>query len=127
MSDEDSISAAVQAVSKHIGDGGLNFLINDAAINKPASPAPLSATGTFFFFWWIHKHTHRCRYVVCTLYHLTISLTVKESTHTHVWYGHSSNIDNTTEVILIIYTFASIMHNCISMYTVHGPPYFKSP
>lgn len=45
MSDENSISAAVQAVSKQIGDGGLNLLINNAAINKPASPAPMSATG----------------------------------------------------------------------------------
>lgn len=45
MSDEASISAAVQAVSKQIGAGGLNLLINNAAINKPASPAPLSATG----------------------------------------------------------------------------------
>ncbi|XP_060891013.1 C-signal [Labrus mixtus] len=44
ISDEESISAAVQAVSEHIGDGGLNLLINNAAINKPASPAPLSAT-----------------------------------------------------------------------------------
>lgn len=43
-SDEDSISAAVQAVSKLIGAGGLNLLINNAAINQPASPAPLSAT-----------------------------------------------------------------------------------
>ncbi|KAI3371784.1 hypothetical protein L3Q82_024336, partial [Scortum barcoo] len=45
MSDEDSISAAVQAVSKQIGDGGLNLLINNAAINKPTLPAPMSATG----------------------------------------------------------------------------------
>ncbi|XP_034734517.1 C-factor [Etheostoma cragini] len=45
MSDEDSISAAVQAVKDQIGDGGLNLLINNAAINKPLSPAPLSATG----------------------------------------------------------------------------------
>lgn len=43
-SDENSISAAVQAVSKLIGAGGLNLLINNAAINQPASPAPLSAT-----------------------------------------------------------------------------------
>lgn len=42
--DEDSILAAVQAVSEQIGDGGLNLLINNAAINKPDSPAPLSAT-----------------------------------------------------------------------------------
>lgn len=45
MSDEDSICAAVQAVSEKIGTSGLNLLINNAAINKPASPAPLSATG----------------------------------------------------------------------------------
>lgn len=44
-SDEASISAAVQAVSKQIGAGGLNILINNAAINKPAAPAPLSVTG----------------------------------------------------------------------------------
>ncbi|XP_069018380.1 C-signal-like [Embiotoca jacksoni] len=44
-SDEDSIRAAVQAVSRQIGAGGLNLLINNAAINRPASPAPLSATG----------------------------------------------------------------------------------
>ncbi|XP_034541910.1 C-factor [Notolabrus celidotus] len=43
-SDEDSISAAVKAVSEQIGDGGLNLLINNAAINQPDSPAPLSAT-----------------------------------------------------------------------------------
>ncbi|XP_049429883.1 uncharacterized protein LOC125887247 [Epinephelus fuscoguttatus] len=45
MSDEDSISAAVQAVSKQIGAGGLNLLINNAAITKLAIPGPLSATG----------------------------------------------------------------------------------
>lgn len=45
MSSEDSICAAVQALSEKIGTGGLNLLINNAAINKPASPAPLSATG----------------------------------------------------------------------------------
>ncbi|TNN49435.1 hypothetical protein EYF80_040390 [Liparis tanakae] len=45
MSDEDSISAAVQAVSRQIGAGGLNLLINNAAINQPAAPAPLAATG----------------------------------------------------------------------------------
>ncbi|XP_071345181.1 C-signal-like [Trachinotus anak] len=44
-SDEDSISAAVQAVSEQVGVSGLNLLINNAAINKPAAPAPLSATG----------------------------------------------------------------------------------
>ena len=44
MSDEDSILTAVQTVSKHIGAGGLNLLINNAAINKPASPGMLSAT-----------------------------------------------------------------------------------
>ncbi|XP_076589517.1 C-signal-like [Chaetodon auriga] len=45
VSNEDSISAAVQAVSKQIGAGGLNLLINNAGITKPAVPAPLSATG----------------------------------------------------------------------------------
>ena len=45
MSDEDSISAAVLAVSRQIGADGLNLLINNAAVNKPALPAPLSATG----------------------------------------------------------------------------------
>lgn len=45
MSDEDSIWTAAQAVSEQIGAGGLNLLINNAAVNKPASPAPLSATG----------------------------------------------------------------------------------
>lgn len=45
MSDEDSISAAVHAVSRQIGADGLNLLINNAAVNKPALPAPLSATG----------------------------------------------------------------------------------
>ncbi|KAM4572498.1 C-signal-like [Odontesthes bonariensis] len=44
VADEDSISAAVQAVRQHIGTGGLNLLINNAAINKPAPPAPLMAT-----------------------------------------------------------------------------------
>ncbi|XP_041652179.1 C-factor isoform X2 [Cheilinus undulatus] len=44
LSDEESISAAVQAVSDQIGDGGLNLLINNAAINTPAKPAPLSTT-----------------------------------------------------------------------------------
>ncbi|XP_039989331.1 uncharacterized oxidoreductase C663.09c isoform X5 [Xiphias gladius] len=44
MSDEDSISTAAQAVSKQFGPGGLNLLINNAAINKPALPGLLSAT-----------------------------------------------------------------------------------
>ncbi|KAM4734525.1 C-signal-like [Anableps anableps] len=44
VADEDSISAAVQAVSQHIGAAGLNLLINNAAINKPASPGSMSAT-----------------------------------------------------------------------------------
>ncbi|GAA6221202.1 uncharacterized protein LOC108879780 [Lates japonicus] len=44
MLDEDSILTAVQAVSKQVGAVGLNLLINNAAINTPASPAPLSAT-----------------------------------------------------------------------------------
>ncbi|XP_054476143.1 C-factor [Anoplopoma fimbria] len=45
MSDEDSISAAVQAVNEQIGAGGLNLLINNAAIIGPSTPGPLSATG----------------------------------------------------------------------------------
>lgn len=45
MSDEGSISTAVQAVNEQIGSGGLNLLINNAAINKPDIPAPLSASG----------------------------------------------------------------------------------
>ncbi|XP_034392032.1 C-factor isoform X2 [Cyclopterus lumpus] len=45
MSDEDSISAAVQEVNKQIEAGGLNLLINNAAINQPGPLAPLSATG----------------------------------------------------------------------------------
>ncbi|KAF3689318.1 Estradiol 17-beta-dehydrogenase 2 [Channa argus] len=44
VSDEDSVSAAVQAVSKQIGDGGLNLLINNAAIAKPTFPGTLAAT-----------------------------------------------------------------------------------
>lgn len=87
MSDEDSISAAFQAVSKQIGDGGLNLLINNAAINKPASPAPLSVTGKkdmmevyetnvvgpfllakvglsySFCAYSVHTHTYRCKYI----------------------------------------------------------------
>ncbi|XP_068459466.1 C-signal-like [Clinocottus analis] len=45
MSDEDSISAAVQVVNEQIGAGGLNLLINNAAINQPDKPGSLSATG----------------------------------------------------------------------------------
>ncbi|XP_070828844.1 C-signal-like [Chaetodon trifascialis] len=45
VSNEDSISAAVQAVSKQIGAGVLNLLINNAGVNKPPSPATLSVTG----------------------------------------------------------------------------------
>ncbi|XP_037306924.1 C-signal isoform X2 [Pungitius pungitius] len=45
VSDEDSISAAFQALNKQLGAGGLNLLINNAAINQPGSPGPLSATG----------------------------------------------------------------------------------
>ncbi|KAK5867964.1 hypothetical protein PBY51_012415 [Eleginops maclovinus] len=45
LSDEGSISSAVQAVSRNMEAGGLNLLINNAAINRPESPAPLSATG----------------------------------------------------------------------------------
>lgn len=44
MSSEDSISAAVQAVSRQIGEAGLNVLINNAAINRPAAPGLLSLT-----------------------------------------------------------------------------------
>uniref|UniRef100_A0A3B3YQ92 Uncharacterized protein n=1 Tax=Poecilia mexicana TaxID=48701 RepID=A0A3B3YQ92_9TELE len=42
--DEDSISAAFQAVSQKLGTTGLNLLINNAAINKPSAPGSLSAT-----------------------------------------------------------------------------------
>ncbi|KAF3854174.1 hypothetical protein F7725_022229 [Dissostichus mawsoni] len=45
VSDVDSISSAVQTVSRIIGAGGLNLLINNAAINRPENPAPLSACG----------------------------------------------------------------------------------
>uniref|UniRef100_UPI0037E7C9BD C-signal-like n=1 Tax=Semicossyphus pulcher TaxID=241346 RepID=UPI0037E7C9BD len=45
LSDEESISAAVRAVSEQIGDDGLNLLINNAAINKPAASATLATTG----------------------------------------------------------------------------------
>ncbi|XP_068595774.1 C-signal-like [Brachionichthys hirsutus] len=45
MADEDSMTAAVQAVSQRAGADGLNVLVNNAAINKPAAPAPLSSTG----------------------------------------------------------------------------------
>lgn len=41
---EESVSAAVQAVQDQIGDGGLNLLINNAAIRKPASSGALFAT-----------------------------------------------------------------------------------
>ncbi|XP_068579784.1 C-signal-like [Cebidichthys violaceus] len=44
-SDEDSISAAVQTVNEQIGADGLNLLINNAAINKPGIPGPLSESG----------------------------------------------------------------------------------
>ncbi|KAM6937623.1 C-signal-like [Xenentodon cancila] len=45
MADEDSISAAVQTLSQKTGADGLNVLINNAAINKPEAPGPLSVTG----------------------------------------------------------------------------------
>ncbi|KAF6716345.1 C-factor [Oryzias melastigma] len=45
VADEQSISAAVEAVKKKVGASGLNLLINNAAINKPASPASLLSTG----------------------------------------------------------------------------------
>ncbi|KAJ4938699.1 hypothetical protein JOQ06_003308 [Pogonophryne albipinna] len=38
VSDVDSISSAVQTVSRIIGAGGLNLLINNAAINRPETP-----------------------------------------------------------------------------------------
>lgn len=44
MSDEESITRAVQTVSEKIGDGGLNLLINNAAIAKPALPGKLCDT-----------------------------------------------------------------------------------
>lgn len=44
ISDEDSISSAVQAVSEQIGAGGLNLLINNAAITKPSIVGSLSDT-----------------------------------------------------------------------------------
>ncbi|XP_037538992.1 uncharacterized protein zgc:158868 [Nematolebias whitei] len=44
LADEDSISAAVQAVSQKIGPDGLNLLINNAAVNKPVPPASLLDT-----------------------------------------------------------------------------------
>ncbi|XP_023811291.2 C-signal [Oryzias latipes] len=45
VADERSISAAVEAVKEQIGASGLNLLINNAAINKPASPASLLTSG----------------------------------------------------------------------------------
>lgn len=42
MSDEESIACAVQTVSEKIGGGGLNLLINNAAIIKPPLPGSLS-------------------------------------------------------------------------------------
>ncbi|KAM8892709.1 C-signal-like [Spinachia spinachia] len=45
LSDEDSISAAFQALNKLIGAGGLNLLINNAGINQPGKPGALCATG----------------------------------------------------------------------------------
>uniref|UniRef100_A0A3Q3XLZ1 Uncharacterized protein n=1 Tax=Mola mola TaxID=94237 RepID=A0A3Q3XLZ1_MOLML len=44
QSNEDSISCAFQTVSAHIGAGGLNLLINNAAIAKPPIPGLLSDT-----------------------------------------------------------------------------------
>ncbi|XP_035986790.1 C-factor isoform X1 [Fundulus heteroclitus] len=44
MSDEDSMSAAFQTVSRQIEPAGLNLLINNAAINKPDAPASMLAT-----------------------------------------------------------------------------------
>ncbi|XP_061578575.1 C-signal [Cololabis saira] len=45
MAHEDSISAAVEVLRQKTGAGGLKVLINNAAINKPDPPAPLSVTG----------------------------------------------------------------------------------
>lgn len=42
--DEDSVSAAFRVVSQQIGAAGLNLLINNAGINKPAAPAYMLAT-----------------------------------------------------------------------------------
>lgn len=44
-SDEDSVSAAFQALNERIGADGLNLLINNAGINQPGMPGSLSATG----------------------------------------------------------------------------------
>ncbi|KAM4618180.1 C-signal-like [Polymixia lowei] len=44
-SDEASILSAVQKLDAMVGDAGLNLIINNAGINIPAAPAPLSATG----------------------------------------------------------------------------------
>lgn len=44
MSDEESIMSAVRTVSEKIGAGGLNLLINNAAIIKPPLPGPLCDT-----------------------------------------------------------------------------------
>ncbi|XP_056138497.1 C-factor [Lampris incognitus] len=42
--DEASILAAVQKIGERVNAHGLNLLINNAGINKPDSPAPLSLT-----------------------------------------------------------------------------------
>lgn len=44
MSDEDSINCAVKTVSEKIGAGGLNLLINNAAIARPPMPGKLCDT-----------------------------------------------------------------------------------
>lgn len=44
MSDEESIASAVRTLSEKVGAGGLNLLINNAAIAKPPLPGPLKDT-----------------------------------------------------------------------------------
>eukprot|EP00066_Takifugu_rubripes_P009587 XP_003976681.1 PREDICTED: uncharacterized oxidoreductase C663.09c-like [Takifugu rubripes] len=44
MSDEESIACAVRTVSEKVGAAGLNLLINNAAIAKPAIPGKLCDT-----------------------------------------------------------------------------------
>lgn len=44
MSDEESITCAVKTMSEKIGTDGLNLLINNAAIAKPAIPGKLCDT-----------------------------------------------------------------------------------
>lgn len=44
MADEDSMASAVRTVGEKVGAGGLNLLINNAAIARPAVPGPLDNT-----------------------------------------------------------------------------------